>query len=193
MKRCLLLLVIPVTLLQLVGCATPVVLGAAAASSAAVANDERTTGTIIDDQGIEFKVAGRLNDDVGLKENGSISVTSYNGVVLLTGEVISPGLKQRASAIAHDTPQVRMVVNELELAEPDSVGDYAKDSWITTKVKSKLLGDDIVPGNKVKVVTDKRVVYLMGLISREQGRVAAELARQTDGVRKVVKLFEYQG
>ena len=187
----LLRLIVSLSLFSLLsGCATPVVIGAAA-GGAVVATDQRTTGTMVDDQGIEIKANNRLNDDAGLNENAHINITSYNGIVLLTGETLSEGLRERAGKIVREIPQVRRVHNELQVAQLSSFGSRSKDTWITTKVKTKLFGDKIVNGNQVKVVTENATVFLMGMVSREQGLTAGEIARDTDGVTRVVKVFEY--
>ncbi len=172
-------------------CAPPVVIGAAAAGGAVVATDQRSAGTMVDDEGIEIKASSRIHADAGLKENCHINITSFNGVVLLTGEAVSEGLRERAAAIVKEIPQVRHVQNELLVAEPSNFTSRSTDTWITTKVKSKLFGDKVVKGSQVKVVTENATVFLMGLVSREQGHTAAEIARDTRSVARVVKVFEY--
>lgn len=174
----------------LAGCATPVVVGGAAASGAAVAHDRRTAGTVIDDQGIEFKAGSRLGEDAELAE-AHINVTSYNGIVLLSGEAPNPAARARAVSIVEQIPKVRRVHNELVVAEPAPAGDRSHDTWITTKVKSKFVANERLDPTRVKVVTERDVVYLMGLVTRGEAEVAVMEARTTNGVKKVVKLFEY--
>lgn len=172
------------------GCSTPLFLAGATATGAAVAHDRRTTGTVVDDQAIELKAVSRLNDDADLVQ-AHVNVTSYNGVVLLTGEVPNRGAKARAKAIVEQIPKVRRVHNELIIDAPSRFGSRSQDTWITTKLKSKLLAADEIEGTRVKVVTERGTVYLLGLVDRPTAEAAVLEARTTDGVKKVVKLFEY--
>lgn len=173
----------------LAGCAEAIVAGGAA--GAVVASDRRTAGSFIDDQGIELKASAAISKDPALKDV-HVNVTSMNGVVLLTGE--APTEAQRDKILAHvrDVPRVWRVVNELRIAPPTAYSSRANDTWLTTKVKTKMLGDDKLDPVNIKVVTENGVVYLLGLAKRAEGDHAAELARQVGGVQKVVKLFEYQ-
>lgn len=176
--------------LGLQGCA-PVVVGGAAAGAVAVADDQRTTGTIVDDEGIELKILKELADSKEMNELTHVNATSFNGVVLLTGEAATPALRARAEQVARKTNKVRQVHNEIIVAPSSSFTSRSKDAWITTKVKSKLFGDDKVAGNRIKVVTEGQIVYLLGLVPRHEADRAARIARDTEGVRRVVKLFEY--
>ncbi len=176
------------TLLQ--GCA-PVIVGGAAVGAVAVADDQRTTGTIIDDQGIELKIGKAISNDTELREQGHINVTSFNGVVLLSGEVATTAQRERAAQLARTTVKVRHVTNELTVGPVTSFASRSRDSWITTKVKSQLFGAGDVSGNQIKVVTEAQTVYLMGLVSRREADRATEITRHTSRVKRVVKLFEY--
>ena len=173
----------------LAGCAAAVVGGATAGVLAL--QDQRTTGTQLDDEGIEWKVLGAVLDDEEIRSNSHINVTSFNGIVLLTGETTSESLHSRIEVLARSTPQVRQVYNELIVAAPSSLGSRSNDTWITGKVKSKLfeaIGDKAL---QVKVVTERGTVFLMGLVSQQIGTDAAEAARRVGGVQRVVKVFEY--
>lgn len=172
-------------------CAAPVVVVGAAGTTAAVAVDERTAGTMVDDQNIELKITTHIRDDAELQEQTHVNVTSYNGIVLLSGEVSHERQKSRVGELARKTAKVRHVHNELVVGELASFASRSKDGWITTKVKSKLLGDDEVKGLNIKVVTENRTVFLMGMVSREQGDMAARVIQDTSGVERIVKLFEY--
>lgn len=174
------------------GCSAPVMFGGAVAGGAAVATDPRTTGTLIDDQGIEVKIASEIGENEPvINERAHIAPTSYNGIVLLTGEAPEKWMIERVSKIARSVPKVRHVYNEVIVAEPSSLGQRSRDTWLTTKVKSKLLADEQVDSSRLKVVTERDVVYLMGLTSRAQAERAATIARNTDGVKVVVKVIEY--
>ncbi len=173
------------------GCSAPLVVGGAVAGGAAVATDRRTVGTMVDDQSIELKAISAFIEDAGISKQAHVSATSYNGIVLLTGEAPTEALRSRATELVRGIPSVRQVHNEIALREPTPAATRAKDTWITSKVKSKLLTNEEVEGLRVKVVTVDGIVYLMGLTTREQARLASDLARDTDGVRLVVKVFEY--
>ena len=178
-----------VVLSQLQGCATAVV-GGAAATGSAVALDRRTAGVFLGDQEIELRAQNRLGDAIA-KNAGNISSTSYNRQVLLTGQVLDDATRARASEIVKGVPDVRTVYNELSLSGVTSLTSEANDAGITSKVKTRLLRDESVPGTKVKVVTEAAVVYLMGLVTQNEAKVATEIARTTSGVTKVVILFEF--
>ena len=175
--------------MNLLGGCAPVIVGGAATGSAVIA-DERTTGSFLDDESIEVKSTLAIVDDKSLQDV-HINVTSINGMVLLTGE--APTEAQRAKVLEHvrTVPRVRRTVNEIRIAPPTAYSSRMSDSWLTTKVKSKMLGDKQLDSMQVKVVTENGVVYLMGLAKKAEAERATELARQVDGVQKVVKLFEY--
>lgn len=173
----------------LAGCIEAVVVGGA--TGAVMATDRRTTGSFIDDESIEIKASAAISKDDTLKD-AHINVTSVNGVVLLTGEV--PTEAQRAKILEHvrEVPRVRRTVNEIRISPPTAYSARFSDSWLTTKVRSKMTGDDKLESLQIKVVTENGVVYLLGLAKKSEGERAAELASQVGGVQKVVKLFEYQ-
>lgn len=183
-------LLIMAAAVALQGC-TAAAVGAGAAAGASVAYDRRTTGTIIDDQTIEFKALDALFQDKELWNQCHINVTSFNNVVLLTGEAPTEALRERAVSMVRGIPKVRQVYDEITISAPSAMLSRSSDTWITSKVKSMLLADGQAPGARVKVVTEKGVVYLMGLVTRAEGDAATEVARQVSGVQRVVKLFEY--
>lgn len=178
--------------LTLSGCAGILVGGAATGVS--VAHDRRTTGAIVDDQTIELKLYDVLNRQ--LPPGNRISITSYNGTVLLTGEAVSEEARQRAEAIARsfNQPPVRMVYNELVVGSPSPLSAQSNDALLTTKVKTALFQINTIPDfdpTRVKVVTDRGVVYLLGLVRPQEANAAAEVVSQVSGVQQVVTLFEY--
>lgn len=189
MKHPLLAALLALSGMNLLGGCAPVIVGGAATGSAVIA-DERTSGSFLDDEAIEVKVTLAIADDKSLKDV-HINVTSINGVVLLTGE--APTEAQRAKILEHvrTVPRVRRTVNEIRIAPPTSYSSRMSDTLITTRVKSKMIGDEKVNAISTKVITEYGVVYLMGLTKKASGDYAAELVRQVDGVQKVVKLFEY--
>jgi osmotically-inducible protein OsmY len=171
----------------LTGCVA-VVAGGAAAGGAMVA-DRRSSGSYVDDEGIEWKTLTEINNTLGDKIH--VNVTSYNRNVLLTGEAIDAATKNRAESIAKDVQNVRNVTNELEIAGVSSLAARNNDAYVTTLVKSNMIKENRFPANYVKVVTENSVVYLMGMVTRKEADAAVEIARSTEGVRKVVKVFEY--
>jgi len=179
-----------ITLLQ--GCAGAVVGGAAAGAS--VVHDRRSAGTVVDDGIIEFKAMEKLISDKELFEQTHISVTSYNNILLLSGEAPTDALRSKAFSLVSAIPKVRKVHNELVLAAPSSLLTRSSDTWITTKVKTNLLGIDNLPGfdgTRIKVVSENGTVFLMGIVKREEANVVTDAARRVSGVQRVVKLFEY--
>ncbi len=179
------------TLLQLSGCAA--VAGAGIAAGASAAHDRRTTGTFIDDELIELKIIDKARSDEALWQQTHLNATSFNNIVLLTGETPSDTFKTRAGQIAAGIQKVRKVHNELVIAAPSSMLSRSGDSWITSKVKSQLLNQMGATATRIKIVTEKGVVYLMGILTRAEASQATELTRRVGGVERVVKLFEYTG
>jgi len=178
--------------LMLSGCAAAVIgAGAAAGTTAVVAHDRRTTGTFIEDQNIELKAARSFYSDKEIYDSSHLNVTSYNLVVLITGETQSEDIRNRIVNIVREIPKVTHVYDELTIAAPSSWTSRTSDSLITSKVKTKLLTLDNFDGTRVKVVTEKGVVYLMGLLTGAESDVATRVAQETGGVQKVVKLFQY--
>ena len=152
---------------------------------------DRTVGRAIDDEVLEnIALVNIRKASPGLAES-HIGVTSFNGIVLLTGQVRAQGLKDQAESVVSELRNVRRIYNELEVAGPTSLLTRTGDSWVTSKVKTRLIADEATPGRDVKVVTENGVVYLLGLVRRADGDLAAEIARNTGGVRKVVRMFEY--
>lgn len=158
------------------------------AASVMVAEDRRTVGTMTEDQGIELKAASRIEEKV---KDAHINVTSYNRAVLLTGEVPSEAAKSDAERIARAVENVRSVFNELQVSGNSSLQARTNDAVITSKVKARFVDAGKFSPLHVKVVTENGVVYLLGLVKRQEAADATEVARTTGGVRKVVRVFEY--
>ena len=170
------------------GCA-PLVIGGAAATGVAVGEDRRTVGTMTEDQTIESKASSRIGD--GLKGNVHVNITSYNGIVLLTGEVPDAASKDQAGRIAQGVEKVRSVYNELAVAPVTPMSVRTNDSVTTSKVKARFVDGQKFNPLHVKVVTENSVVYLLGLVKKQEAADATEITRTTSGVNKVVRLFEY--
>ena len=176
------------------GCAGVVAAGAAAG---AVAQDRRTPGTYIDDQLIERGMLSAMRKDEALWSRIHVNATSINGRVLLTGEAPGESLRSRIHDVAREAgrtiPGIREVQNMIVVAAPSSLLSRSNDSLITSKVKAALFGNRALnlKALHVKVVTERRTVYLMGLLTRDEAEQATEIARRVAGVRRVVKFMEY--
>ena len=184
----ILLLVGLVVTLQ--GCAGIAVAGGATAG--AMANDRRTSGAFIDDELIEWKVFDALNSDPQIREQAHLNTTSFNAIVLITGEVPTEAMRAKVSQLARGVPGVRQVHDETKVSAPSSFVSRSGDTWITSKVKTALLTDDAQMGTRTKVVTERGIVYLMGIVSPQEADKLTDIARRVGGVQKVVKVFEYQ-
>ncbi len=172
----------------LAGCA-PLLVAGAVGGTALVATDRRSAGAQLDDESIELKIANNIG--AGFGDQVHVNVTSYNGVVLLTGEVPTQDSLNAIVEIVHKTPKVRTVHNELLIGPVASIGSRTNDSYITAKVKSRFVEANKFAANHVKVVTERQVVYLMGLVRHSEADTAAQIAATTSGVTRVVKLFQY--
>lgn len=169
------------------GCA-PVVVGGAAVGGA-IAADRRTSGAYVDDEAIEWKTLAEI--DKQLRNKIHVNVTSYNRNVLLTGEALDEDTRKQAESIAGGIANVRNVTNELQIGLASTMSSRSKDTYLTSLVKGQLIKENRFPPNYVKVVTENSVVYLMGMVTRQEAEDAVDIARSTDGVQQVVKVFEY--
>ena len=151
----------------------------------------RTLGTDWDDQMIESRGKAVIRAAKPELQDAHLGVTSFNGMVLLTGQVPSEETKQAATTAIKDMRKVRTVHNELEVAGPTTMMARTNDAWLTTKVKTVLITNEETDASRVKVVTENGVVYLMGLLSRAESEAAVERTKQVFGVQKIVKIFEY--
>lgn len=172
---------------SLQGC-VPVVAGAAVGTGVLIAEDRRSSGTYLDDQGIELKAGGRVSDR---QPAAHVNVTSFNRVVLLTGEAPTDAAKAEIGALVQEVAGVRVVQNELAVRPNSSTGARANDAAITTNVKARFVQAGKFQVNHVKVVTEANVVYLMGLVKRAEAGEAAKVAAGSKGVAKVVQVFEF--
>ena len=161
----------------------------AAGSGAYVSEDRRTSGTFIEDEGIELKSARRIHQQFG--NSVHINVTSYNRIVLLTGEAPTEAVKMDIERLIMGVDNVRKIYNEIAVAGNTSLASRSNDSLITSKVKARFLTERKFQINHVKIVTENEVVYLLGVVTRQEAENAAQIASSTAGVKKVVKVFEY--
>ena len=153
----------------------------------------RSVGNTIDDQFTAPEVRKKITQ-AHADLNGTTShivVTSYNGVVLLAGQTPKPQLKAMAEQAARSVQGVKKVHNELQVLTPSSTLARSNDGLLTTKIKAQMLADNGIPGSQIKVITENGVVYLMGLVTRQEGLRAANLVQGVSGVQRIVKLFQY--
>lgn len=177
-----------VAALPLLGGCAVAVLGGAAAGGVLLAEDRRTVGTMTEDQGIELKAGSRIGERV---RDAHLNITSFNRLILLTGEVPSAAAREDAERVARAVENVRGVFNEVQVAGNTALSSRTNDAYLTSKVKARFVDGQKFNPVHVKVVTENSVVYLMGLVKRAEAEGATEVARTTGGVRKVVRLFEY--
>ena len=181
-----------VTLAAMLSACVPAVIAVGVGGAAMVATDRRTAGAQVDDEAIELKIGDRVRTLYG--DRVHVNVTSFNGTVLLTGEVPDIAASAGIDTAAKGIEKVRSVHNEMVVATPNSnLSARTNDSFITTKVKGRFLEANKFPPNAVKVVSERAVVYLMGIVSKQEGQTAGEIAASTEGVARVVKVFEYRG
>jgi len=170
------------------GCGA-LIAGGAAATGVVISQDRRTIGTLTEDEGIEIRTASRISDR--FKDGVHANVTSFNRMVLLTGEVPDAAARTEAERIAWAVQNVRGVHNELAIAGVSSYTVRGNDTVITSKVKGRFLDSQKFNPLHVKVVTENSIVYLMGLVTKQEANDATEIARTTSGVQKVVRVFEF--
>jgi osmotically-inducible protein OsmY len=184
----LLCIVATVAAVGLQGCELAV-LGAAGSAAYSIAEDRRTSGTQFDDETIQPRAQSRVSDRFGDKVH--LTVMSFNRAVLLTGEAPDEATREEIGKIVVAVPSVRAVTNELQISAPSTRASRLSDEFITFKVKGRFINSGKVSPVHAKIVTEAGVVYLMGLVTEQEAEDAVEVARNTDGVRKVVKIFEY--
>lgn len=171
------------------GCVAAVSL--AAITVVDVVHDRRTAGAYIDDGTIELKVREQLIRDPEFRRNAHVSVTSVNGTVLLTGELPTQAMKDKIVAHTQGIQGVRQVVNELRIAGKTALFSRANDTWLTTKVKTRLFEAARLDAARIKVVSEYGNVYLLGVVNRAEAKTATDAASRVSGVVRVVKVFEY--
>ncbi len=172
------------------GCA-PVVVAGAVAGTAMVASDRRSAGAQLDDESIELRSSTAIGTAYGDRVHAN--VTSFNGNVLVTGEVPDQATMDGVIDIVRRQDRVRSVQNELVVAPTSSLGDRSNDTYITSKVKARFVEANEFAAIHVKVVTERGVVSLRGLVTHAEADAAARLAAQTSGVVRVVRVFDYIG
>lgn len=173
----------------LAGCVPMFAIGTAAGTGTYISEDRRTSGMFIEDEGIELKGSRRIYQQFG--NTVHINVTSYNRIVLLTGEAPNATIKADIEKLMMGVDNVRKIYNEIAVAGNTSLASRSNDTLITSTVKARFLAERKFQINHVKIVTENKVVYLLGVVTRQEADNAARIASSTAGVSKVVKVFEY--
>lgn len=181
-------LVLATAATALTSACAPLLIGGAAVSGALMYTDRRTSGAQLEDQAIEFKAGKRLKEALG--ERAHLNVTSYNRLVLITGEVGTEADREAAEKAIAAIDNVRSTVNEAAVMGLSSLTSRSNDALLTSKVKASFIDDGNIQANAIKVVTERSVVYLLGRVTEKEATKAAEIARGVSGVQKVVRVFE---
>ncbi len=185
MKRQLMIYLLICSLLS--SCVAVVVAGAAAGL---VVYDKRSVATLEADARIFHIIHKAIVTDPRFR-NSHIVVSSFNEVVLLAGQTPTASLRVLAEKIAHNTRQVRRVYNEISIDYPVSLTQRTQDSWLTSQIRSLMLTKKGLESGSIRVVSENNIVYLLGIATHEQANLAVNVARQVNGVQKVVKVFQY--
>lgn len=172
---------------MLQACFPVAVVGTGAA--ALMVADRRTSGIYLEDEGIELKVLNRISER--FRSSVHINATSYNRNLLLTGEAPTAAIREEIGRMAAAVENVRSIANEIQLATNSTLASRSNDTYLTSKVKARIIDANQFPAHVVKVVTENSTVYLMGIVTQKEADKAAEVASTTGGVRRVVRVFEY--
>jgi osmotically-inducible protein OsmY len=189
MKSNIRIIALIVALAPILQSCVPLLIGAGVGAGVMVADDRRTSATVLEDQTIEIKARNRISEKYA--DQANISVTSFNRFVLLTGQAPTEEIRQDVAVLVLEVPSVRNVQNEVTVAGSSSLVSRSSDTLITSRVKGRLAQNKEVGANHVKVVTENDTVFLMGLVTRSEAETAAQTAATTSGVQRVVKVFEY--
>jgi osmotically-inducible protein OsmY len=165
------------------------VVAAGAGAGVLMAQDRRTSGAYVEDGAIEAKAFDRIGKQ--FKDSVHVNVTSFNRSVLITGEVPDNDTKAQIERIVSNILNVVKIHNELVVAGASSLTARSNDTLITSNVKMRFVGDKRFSANSIKVVTERNIVYLMGIVNHTEAQAAAEVASGSSGVSSVVTLFEY--
>jgi|AntAceMinimDraft_12_1070368.scaffolds.fasta_scaffold02149_8 osmotically-inducible protein OsmY len=171
----------------LLSACAPIMIGSAVATTALVATDRRTVGQQVSDQEIELKVSSEISTTFG--NTARINVSSYERVVLLTGDAFSEKIRGEAAAIAANTNQVRSVINRLNVGPLASFSQITSDTWLSSKVKTTLITAENVPYGAIKITVERDNVYLQGLVTEAESTRIAEVVSGVGGVKEVYTLF----
>jgi osmotically-inducible protein OsmY len=165
---------------------------AGGAAGGSMAYDKRTFTTMAEDQTITFKAERRLADHAQLSTKAHVVVATYDHVVLLAGEAPTPALKAEAENLVRAVPKVKKIYSQIIIADPISISTRSKDAVITANVKTRMLTTTNLKSSQFKILTENGTVYIMGISDREESDIAATVARNSSGVKRVVKVVEVE-
>jgi osmotically-inducible protein OsmY len=187
-QRTSLALVLAASALGSLTACVPMVLGGAMVGGSMMATDRRTSGTQVEDEGIELKAAARIRENLG--ERVHVNVTSYNRQVLITGEVPNAQDKQLVEKVVSSVENVRNIVNELGILGNSTLSQRSNDALVTGKAKAALVDAQDLFANAFKVTTERGVVYLMGRVTQREANRATDVVTKTPGVLRLVRVLE---
>lgn len=176
--------------LAMQGC-VPAAFVVGAAAGGAVVYDNRDMQTIMQDRNLTFQAQQKIDQAPEFKDKANVSIATFNHIVLLVGQVPTEELRKKAEDIVKACGNSKVIHNEIVIDQPISKAIRTNDAWITTKVKARLMAERGLNSTQIKIVTEDGVVYMMGIVTHSQGDIATEKTKETEGVSKVVKLFEY--
>jgi osmotically-inducible protein OsmY len=177
------------TTLLLQGCAGLII--GAGVGAASVAHDRRTLGTQVDDTTAAGRISTAISNDVAINTQASISVQVFNGTALLIGQAPTQALIQQAEKLALSVKNIKKLHNQVRLGSPIPPSVVANDAWLASKVKTKLIADKRIDGLHIEIEVENGEVFLMGLVSEQESNIAVEITRNIQGVKQVIKAFEY--
>ena len=188
LKKIYLPLVLSTTLLMQ-GCAGLII--GAGVGAVSVAHDRRTVGTQVDDKTTAGRLFSAISNDAALKEQTSISIQVFNGTALLVGQSPTRELIQQAEKLASTVKNIKKLHNQIRLGSPIPASTVAHDVWLASKVKTILIADKRIDGLHINIEVENSEVFLMGLVSEQESNIAVDITRNIQGVKQVIKAFEY--
>jgi len=163
----------------------------AGVGAASFAHDRRTLGTQLDDTTTAGRISTAISNDVAINEQTSISVQVFNGTVLLVGQASTQALIQQAEKLASSVKNIKKLHNQVRLGLPIPPSVVAKDAWLASMIKTQLIADKRIDGLHIEIEVENGEVFLMGLVSKQESKIAVEITRNIKGVKQVIKAFEY--
>ncbi len=189
MKKMTLIAIVMSSMFMLQGCVAALI-GAGAGTTVKVATDPRTAGKQVDDTTLDSRISMKFRENSNDFIGSRIIATSYNGSVLLTGQANSEQ-SAKAESLAGEIEGINKIFNQIRSGDPVGPTTITNDAWITTKVKSQLVANADTKARNIKVVTENSEVFLMGIVTAEDGKAAAEVASKVYGVQRVTTVFNY--
>lgn len=190
MKKVTLVVILMSSIFMLQGCVAAVI-GIGAGATAKVATDPRTAGAQVDDTTLTSRINLKLKENATSFIGARISASVYNGKAILTGQVNNQQQSAKAQELTQKVEGIKKVYNQIRLGKPVEGSTITNDAWITTKVKSQLILNAQTKARNIKVVTENSEVFLIGIVTPLEGKLAADIASKVNGVRKVITLFTY--